>query len=77
MGSTLKISGKGQGICLVLETMSEISGELFMFVSSINGFPIKLEKLTGKQIMSVIKMLAFIVHDGNRAHCAEIGEGLL
>ena len=64
----LKISGKSQGIWLMLETVMEISGEMFIFVSLVNRFPKMLEKTH----LLMMKLLVFICHDGNRAHFSQI-----
>ena len=50
---------------------------MFIFLRSINRLPDVLKKLASKQAMSIMKLLAFIFHDGNTAHFAQMSEGLL
>ena len=59
----------------MLKVIREISGEMFIFVSLINQFPNMLEKLT-KQILPIMELLVFIVHDRCRVHFAQIVKGL-
>ena len=70
-------SGKNEGIRLMLETIRKISRKMFALVSSINRFPNVLKKFARKQNILIMKLLAFIFHDGNRAHFAQTGESLL
>ena len=62
-GFCLKISGKNQGIRLMLETVSEN----IAFLPSINRFPSMLKDNSQKRIMLIVKLLVLIFHDGNRA----------
>ena len=63
-----------QGIQLLLEKISEISANIFVFVSLINRCPSVLKQTYKKHIMPERKLLVFIFHDGNREHFAQIGE---
>ena len=61
----------------MLEMIKEISGNMFVFASSISRSPNMLKKLARRHIMPIMTLLLFIFHDGNRAHFVQLGENLL
>jgi len=60
----------------MLETIREIEGKCFIFISSISGLPNMLKKLARKHTVPIMKLLVFIFHDGNRAHFTQVGKNL-
>ena len=77
MGCAWKISRKYQGIWLMLEIIREISGKMFVVVSSLNPSPTMLKNRKKTHYAQNIILLVFVFHDGNRAHFAQIDESLL
>ena len=61
----------------MLEIIGEMSGKVFVFVSSVNRSPNMLEKLARRHIMPIMRFLVFVFHNRNRALFAQIGENLL